>query len=64
MIQPIKYRMYDTSEFCTLQLDGVPQTLDPAEGRGIVLSARQSGNGDGDVIRVRASPKHYDAMTG
>ena len=44
------YRMYDTSEFNTLQLDDVPQTLDPAEGRGRVLSARWRGDGDGDVI--------------
>ena len=35
-----------------VQLDDVPQTLDPVEGRGTVPSARQRGNGDGDVIRA------------
>ena len=36
-----------------VQLDDVPQTLDPAEGRGRVLSAQWRGDGDGDVIRAR-----------
>ena len=35
-----------------VQLDDVPQTLDPAEGRGRVSSARRHGDGDGDVIRA------------
>ena len=35
-----------------VQLDDVPRTLDPAEGRGRVSSARQHGDGDGDVIRA------------
>ena len=34
------------------QLDDVPQTLDPAEGRGRVSSARRRGDGDGDMIRT------------
>ena len=33
-----------------VQLDDDPRTLDPAEGRGRVLSARRCG--DGDVIRA------------
>ena len=33
-----------------VQLDDVPRTLDPAEGEGIVSSARRRGDGDGDVI--------------
>ena len=35
-----------------IQLDDVPRTLDPAEGRGRVPSARRRGDGDGDVIRA------------
>ena len=35
-----------------VQLDDVPRTLDPAEGRGRVPSARWRGDGDGDVIRA------------
>ena len=35
-----------------VQLDDVPRTLDPAEGRGRVPSARRHGDGDGDVIRA------------
>ena len=35
-----------------IQLHGVPRTLDPVEGRGRVPSARQCGDGDGDVIRA------------
>ena len=35
-----------------VQLDDVPRTLDPAEGRGRVPSARRRGDGDGDVIRA------------
>ena len=35
-----------------VQLGGVPRTLDPAEGRGRVSSARRRGDGDGDVIRA------------
>ena len=35
-----------------VQLDDVPRTLDPAEGRGRVFSARQRGDDDGDVIRA------------
>ena len=33
-----------------VQLNDVPRTLDPAEGRGRVPSARRRGDGDGDVI--------------
>ena len=33
-----------------VQLDDVPRTLDPAEGRGRVPSTRRRGDGDGDVI--------------
>ena len=33
-----------------VQLDDVPRTLDPAEGRGRVSSGRWRGDGDGDVI--------------
>ena len=33
-----------------VQLDDVPRTLDPAEGRGRVPSARRRGNGVDDVI--------------
>ena len=36
-----------------VQLDDVPRTLDPAEGRGRVSSAQRRGDGIGDVIRVR-----------
>ena len=35
-----------------VQLDDVPRTFDPAEGRGRVPSARWRGDGDGDVIHV------------
>ena len=35
-----------------IQLDDVPRTLDLAEGRGRVPSARWHGDGDGDVIRT------------
>ena len=35
-----------------IQLDDVPRTLDPVEGRGRVLSARRRGDSDGDVIRA------------
>ena len=35
-----------------VQLDDVPRTLDPAEGRGRVPSARRHGDGDGGVIRA------------
>ena len=35
-----------------VQLDDVPRTLDPAEGRGRVSSARWRGDGFGDVIRA------------
>ena len=35
-----------------VQPDDVPRTLDPAEGRGRVLSARRHGEDDGDVIRA------------
>ena len=35
-----------------VQLDDVPRTLDPAEGRGRVLSARRRGDGDCDVLCV------------
>ena len=47
----------DPSTECTappcsahVQLDGVPQTLDPVEGRGRVPTTRRHGDGDGDVI--------------
>ena len=35
-----------------VQLDDVPRTLDPAEGRGRVSSARQRDDSDGDVIHA------------
>ena len=35
-----------------VQLDDVPRTLDPVEGRGRVPSARRRGDGDGDLIRA------------
>ena len=35
-----------------VQLDDVPQTLDPAEGLGRVLSARQRDDGVDDVIHA------------
>ena len=35
-----------------VHLDDVPRTLDPAEGRGRVSSARRRGDGDGNVIRA------------
>ena len=35
-----------------VQLDDVPRTLDPVEGRGRVPSARRRGDGVGDVIRA------------
>ena len=35
-----------------VQLDDVPRTLDPVEGRGRVPSARRRGNGAGDVIHA------------
>ena len=55
-------RLHDTTDPSTqcmappssahVQLDDVPQTLDLAEGRGRVSSARRRGHGDGDVIRA------------
>ena len=49
----------DPSTECTtppclahVQLDDVPRTLDPVEGRGRVLSARRRSDGDGDVIHA------------
>ena len=36
-----------------VQLDEIPRTLDPVEGRGRVSSARRCGDGVGDVIRAR-----------
>ena len=33
-----------------VQLDDVPRTLDPAEGRWRVPLARRGGDADGDVI--------------
>ena len=43
-----------TAPLCSahVQLDEVPQALDPVEGRGRVPSARQRGDGVGDVIRA------------
>ena len=35
-----------------VHVDALPRTLDPAEGRGRVPSARRRGDGDGDVIRA------------
>ena len=35
-----------------VQLDDVPRTLDPVEGRGRVSSARRRGDCDGDVVRA------------
>ena len=35
-----------------VQLDDVPRTLDPAEGRGRVSLARRRDDGFGDVIRA------------
>ena len=35
-----------------VQLDDVPRTLDPAEGRGRALSAQRHGDGVDDVIRA------------
>ena len=35
-----------------VQLDDVPRTLDPAEGRGRVSLARWCDDGVGDVIRA------------
>ena len=35
-----------------VQLDDVPRTLDPLEGRGRVSSARRRGDGVDDVIRA------------
>ena len=35
-----------------VQLDDVPRTLDPAEGRGRVSSARRRDDGVDDVIRA------------
>ena len=35
-----------------VQLDDVPRTLDPIEGRGRAPLARWRGDGDGDVIRT------------
>ena len=32
-----------------IQLDDIPRTLDPVEGRGRVLSARRHGDGDDEV---------------
>ena len=49
----------DPSTECTappclvhVQLDDVPQTLDPVEGQGRVPSARRCRDSDGDVIRA------------
>ena len=35
-----------------VHLNDVPRTLDPAKCRGRVPSARQRGDGDGEVIRA------------
>ena len=35
-----------------IQLNAVPRTLNPVEGRGRVPSARRRGDGDADVIRA------------
>ena len=35
-----------------VQLDEIPRTLDPVEGRGRVLSARRRGDGVDDMIRT------------
>ena len=35
-----------------IQLNDVPRTLDPVEGRGRVSSARRHGDDDGNVIYV------------
>ena len=35
-----------------VQHDDIPRALDPVVGRGRVLSARQRGDGVGDVIRA------------
>ena len=50
----------DPSTECTappcpahVQLDDVPRTLDPVEGRARVPSARRRGGGVGGVIRAR-----------
>ena len=44
-----------------VQLDDVPRTHDPVELRGRVSSARRCDDGDDEVYRRRASPKHrYD----
>ena len=55
-------RLYDPTDPSTkrmaalcsahVQLNDVPRTLDPVEGRGRVPSARQRGDGVDDVIRV------------
>ena len=37
-----------------VQLDDVPQTLDPAKARGRVPTAQQRGDGDGDGDVMRA----------
>ena len=43
-----------------VQIDDVPRTLDPAEGRGRVPSARRRGDGDDDVtdagLRLSTTP--------
>ena len=49
MIQPIQTEC--TAPLCSahVQLDDVPQALDPVEDRGRVPSARRRGNGDDEV---------------
>ena len=53
-------RLHDPITECTtprcsahVQLDDVPRTLDPVEGRGRVPSARRRGDGVGAMIRAR-----------
>ena len=60
VLEPVVVRLHDPTDPSTerttppssahIQLDDVPRTLDPAEGRGRVPSARGLGDGDGDVI--------------
>ena len=44
-----------TTPLCSshVQLDDVPRTLDPVEGRGRVSLVRRCDDGDGDVICAR-----------
>ena len=64
-------RLHDPITECTtprcsahVQLDDVPRTLDPVEGRGRVPSARRRGAGVGEEQSPQGFAKHYGNCDG